>query len=531
MLVPGLDDEILQDLVDAVMESEFRILNELSDELAKGMDKDHEEYSRIQLANLQSYRKKLTAELTKLDAKSGAMIDTIIKGAYGVGKNAALADLPGPPDYKNPLIGPAAQNAVKAISEDLRSKVSSAANSILRELPDQYREAVGLVTEQVQLGTMTRKQAVQHTVNKMFKDGVTVGPAAKNGARMKLGDYVTMATRTASSRAAITGHAQTLRDNNVNLVMIQLGPRACETCDQWANRILSTDGTTGTIETLNYMTGNMTYVKIDSTLDTARMNGWNHPNCRCGIRAFIPGVTEVNPDRLGWDKEGYEAQQQQRDIERGIREAKLKMSLAVTPEARAAAQARVREMQGRMRDHMEAHPYLKRQSDREGLGPGLRPDIDAVRVKAADVKKFAAAFESNVPEEYRAFVNQYTPAELAKMKKIYLTNGGKTGLLVKDHGDGRVEMTGLFNGSDVRGGIRPLIEKSIAQDGVNYAECFGDDLRKKYESYGFKVQESYPFDKDQAPKDWDYKKFDHPNYYILGMDDPKVTKLASNASP
>jgi hypothetical protein len=100
---------------------------------------------------------------------------------------------------------------------------------------------------------------------------------------------------------------------------------------------------------------------------------------------------------------------------------------------------------------------------------------------------------------------------------VLTSNDGATGLLVKDHGDGRIEMTGLYNGSGIKGAIGPLISESIDKYGVNYAECFGPALAVIYERYNFRIVESYPFDPAEAPVTWNYARDDSPPYNIMEL--------------
>ena len=91
-------------------------------------------------------------------------------------------------------------------------------------------------------------------------------------------------------------------------------------------------------------------------------------NCRCSSKTYLPGITEPSElQRPAWDQEGYEAQSRQRQIELGIRQAKTSQAIAITPEGRARAAARVKDGQAVMRAHLAENTYLKRQSSREQL--------------------------------------------------------------------------------------------------------------------------------------------------------------------
>ncbi|MBM4686482.1 hypothetical protein GS532_22725 [Rhodococcus hoagii] len=83
-------------------------------------------------------------------------------------------------------------------------------------------------------------------------------------------------------------------------------------------QVLSLSGETGTVIRPSAVGGRGVKVRIKATLEQARAAGFQHPNCGHAVSAFVPGAsrtfkTEPNP-------EGYEATQQQRAMERGIRD-------------------------------------------------------------------------------------------------------------------------------------------------------------------------------------------------------------------
>lgn len=100
---------------------------------------------------------------------------------------------------------------------------------------------------------------------------------------------------------------------------------------------------------------------------------------------------------------------------------------------------------------------------------------------------------------------------------MIIDNDGKTGVLVKDHGDGRIEATALFNTSDEKGAGLNVLKRAVDEAGVNYVECFGDTLPKLYSKLGFEVTDQFPFDAEQAPSDWDYEAFGEPDYYLMSL--------------
>lgn len=130
-------------------------------------------------------------------------------------------------------------------------------------------------------------------------------------------------------------------------------------------------------------------------------------------------------------------------------------------------------------------------------------------------QRFSSAMEGS---PFVHHVTNHTPEEIRSGRMTPLiTNGGKTGVLVHDHGDGRIEPTGLFNQSGVKGAGVDLLRHTMDHHGANYAECYGPRLPKLYNRVGFKTTEKYRFDRDQAAPGWDFRQFDSPSYHIMGL--------------
>ncbi len=109
----------------------------------------------------------------------------------------------------------------------------------------------------------------------------------------------------------------------------------------------------------------MIRVEVRGSVDEAIRAGLMHPNCRHSLSAYLPGVTRA--PRNTADPEGDAARQKLRRLERETRKAKLEAAGALTPEAKRAAEAKVRELQARIREHVDSSSVF-RQRHREQIG-------------------------------------------------------------------------------------------------------------------------------------------------------------------
>lgn len=366
-LVPQIAQTITQAqaVAEVYRDSELRILSKIIDSLST--DLDSEDWALGQLARLQDIGAIITAELGKANAAAAQSIRDNIESAYTKGGVSVLQQLR---EHLEPteVASPVKVAAVDAFVKDATTGLATAQAAIVRSTQDSVREIVVNSAAAAVTGTIKRPEAVQDAVREFLGKGLT-GIQTGRGT-MSLGDYAELAMRTTTSRAAIAGHTATMVANDLNLVVIHPGPRPCDICDGWARQVLSLDGSpAGTVQVTDIITGELVEIEIGGTLDDARDDGWNHPNCRCGVGAYLPGVTDPDIiERPVWDADGYAAQQDQRGIERDIRSAKTDLATAVTDDAAAAAKASVSNAQANMRSLLSENPDLKRQSSREQIG-------------------------------------------------------------------------------------------------------------------------------------------------------------------
>ncbi len=175
-----------------------------------------------------------------------------------------------------------------------------------------------------------------------------------------------MAGRTSVARAFNDAGVWRMQQSSINLGTITGGLDACKRCAPWIGQIISFDGRTGEV-TLPHATEERTVtVQIKGTLDQARAAGWGHPNDRCKVVAYSPGLAIPQAD-FQYDEDAEKERADQRALEREIRAAKRREASAMTDTDRRKATQDVRDAQADMRDFI-ARTGRNRQSYREQLG-------------------------------------------------------------------------------------------------------------------------------------------------------------------
>lgn len=365
---PALGAQLAEPVADIYRDAELRIIARIAASLKAGITLS--DWDQRQLGRVAAIRAEVLRILATTNAQAAAAIQTAIDSAYTRGGADVLRETAG-------LVKPvrlatdARYLATAALAADASRVIQAAAPAILRRVDDVYRSVVAQASAEVLTGA-SRIDATQRALDGFLAQGITTVNAGRG--TMSVADYTTMAVRTASARSAIQGQTAQMSALDLDLVVVHPGPRACDICDTWARSILSVSGSGGSMYVTDLKTGEQIEVQVDGSLDDARDDGWGHPNCRCALQVYLPGVTDASIiDRPPWDQEGYEAQQRQRGIERQIRAWKGREAGALTDEAAAEAKGYVQSWQGAMREHIAENPDLKRQSEREQITGTLGP--------------------------------------------------------------------------------------------------------------------------------------------------------------
>lgn len=262
------------------------------------------------------------------------------------------------------LTGTATQ-AAAMVAVSLQSRLEVLNQRITRYPQDAYQRIVALHSPSTLLGVTTSRVQQAQAVQRFLAEGIPSFTDRSNR-RWTIGAYAEMAGRTSVNRAYNDAGVWRMQQSGVRFVTIVRGLDSCRKCAAWAGKILSTDGTPAGPVTMPHaaQSGTVT-VHVDGTVDGARAAGWNHPNCRCRLVPYLPGLTVPQADTT-YDEEAEKERAEQRRLEREIRAAKRREATAMTDTDRARAAAEVREAQSEMRAFIE-QTGRHRQSYREQL--------------------------------------------------------------------------------------------------------------------------------------------------------------------
>ena len=287
---------------------------------------------------------------------------------------------------------------VNKLVEDMTTMEKQAETAALRLTDDVYRQTVNRVQLAMSTGSMTLNKAIDTAVEDFLNAGINC-IEYKDGRRVNIADYVRMALRTTSTRAALQGKSEKYKDLGYDTVAVSSYGMCSQTCLPYQGRVYINDAFTSWSGETQVRADGLTYGKSNycgkwfPLLSSAIAGGLFHPNCRHGISMWRDG--DPLPETLdnSETERRYKLEQQQRALEREIRKAKRKAEGFTDSENIAMAKAQLKEKQKQLREFIE-------QTNADEGAEVLRRDYEREKVYKDIVPKSA---ESNrKPERYES---------------------------------------------------------------------------------------------------------------------------------
>jgi hypothetical protein len=364
--VPASPDdaaELAAHVLETLSAAELALIDLIATRLRAGITGPGWEAAK--LAEIWMLRQRLAAGVSHATPAVLAQVRLIVYEAYAHGEALARIDTT---DAGLPFHLPEhGHGTVERLADQMSGNVEAALIQTPELLINVYEQTVRAGVADVLGGTMTRLQAAQSVLDALAERGVT-GFRDRAGRNWALESYAEMAVRTGAGHAAVQGHVDALAASGIDLVIVSDAPRECPLCRPWERKILSISGRVGAVIEPSVLTGTPRTVNVTASLAAARAAGFQHPNCRHSVSAYLPGVTIAGVAQR--DPAGYEAGQRQRQIERAIRAWKRRQVVALDDAAARVAGAKVREWQAALRAHIDANE-LRRLTRREQIGTAL----------------------------------------------------------------------------------------------------------------------------------------------------------------
>jgi hypothetical protein len=244
---------------------------------------------------------------------------------------------------------------LKALQDSVKNDLKKAQQSVLRKMDDVYRQTIYKTHVNLQAGAVSLNKAIDMATKDFLDKGIN-SIEYKDGKKVNISSYAEMALRTASQRATFLGEGKKRDEWGMHLIVVSAHATTCERCAPWQGKILIDDVfSKGTKADGDY-----------PLLSDVMKAGLLHPNCRHTLITYFPGVTELPkiPDE-GTARRYYEAEQQQRYIERQIRKWKRRQTGSVDAENATGSVDKVKEWQDKLKQHLKDNRQLRRDYRRE----------------------------------------------------------------------------------------------------------------------------------------------------------------------
>lgn len=172
---------------------------------------------------------------------------------------------------------------VSGMINALQNDLGTANTAVLRMMNDTYRQTIFRAGMYASNGVMTETQAYDMAVKDFLERGINC-IEYRDGRRVNIADYTSMAVRTANQRAYMVGEGEFRKSIGRTLVLISHHATACKLCKPFERKVLIDDVYSGgKQEDGDYM-----------LLSQAMKLGLFHPRCRHGLGTYYPELEDIN---------------------------------------------------------------------------------------------------------------------------------------------------------------------------------------------------------------------------------------------
>lgn len=312
-------DKIFEEMESYLLSSMHRNLGRhLNEEAKEGFN--WEQWQALQLESLNKYSKEHSSFMSKKSAKARRMMDDLLHTTNADARTKQEAQILQAikRGFKVNRPSKAIQESffklndrkLHALVQSVDHDLSNASVAMLRRANDEYRKIIYKSEIFAATGTMTPKQAIDQASKEFLAKGIDC-IQYKDGRRVNIKSYTSMAIRTANKRAMLIGEGLKRDEWGVHTVRVSSYGACSPTCLPWQGRVYVDDVYT--------VSGPTEEEKKYPRLSEAIAGHLFHPNCKHTMSTYFPGVSS-DPKRIDYKntKEGSRELAMQRYNQRQI---------------------------------------------------------------------------------------------------------------------------------------------------------------------------------------------------------------------
>lgn len=410
------------------------------------------------LRNMEQYRKENVNIIGKARPAVKDAIENVLKSYYNKGYNnqeespqlntdggsfsfaengKKTGDVGKTPPQENKFFG-MNEKKLDALIKTMKDDFNKVDKAIYRKMDDVYRKMVAKVEFQMSTGAMSLDKAIDKATEDFLDKGINcIVYKNKDGSPLRVVNittYAEMALRTASQRAVFLGEGSKRDKLGVHLVCVSAHANACEMCMKWQGLVLIDDVFSHPSE--EYI---VKYKGKYELLSKAIKEGLLHPNCRHTLFTYFEGITKI-PTIIDNDvvMKNYAAEQKQRMLENKIRKAKRIVEGVVSEEEHTEAVSSLREHQKALRNHLKAHPELKRHQHREKIyDKKIKENVNSNSSSSSETRKIDSKLLDDIKQgtklmnkefpQFKELVNKVSYDDGATKEYAYSETGIQNG--------------------------------------------------------------------------------------------------------
>lgn len=317
-----------------------------------------------------------------------------------------------------PIVAPGQMRAFQLYYQQAAEKLNLVNTVMLESTQSAYQQAVSDVVSDMELsermyhtqlvldtaagetvtGVSSWNQSLRHAMDKLKNRGIT-GFVDHAGRHWSAEAYVAMDIRTTVANTARSAVWETNQNFGNDLYSVSSHNGARPLCYPWQNKVISS---TDNVRKVQDLDGNEILVVAQSETSYGEPAGLFGINCKHMADPFIPGVSVLNghPQDEEENTQTYEESQEQRRLERKIREQKRDVLMAKAQGADEEEIKKLREKAGKTSEEIDE--FCKstgraRHRDREGVYTKREfPDKEKY-----DVTQFENEQKKRIEEYYR----------------------------------------------------------------------------------------------------------------------------------
>lgn len=214
----------------------------------------------------------------------------------------------------------------------LQNDLGAANTAVLRMMNDTYRQTIFRAGMYASNGVMTETQAYDMAVKDFLERGINC-IEYRDGRRVNIADYASMAVRTANQRAYMVGEGEFRKSIGETLVIISHHTTACKLCRPFERKVLIDDVYSGG------KPGDGDYMLLSEAMKL----GLFHPRCRHGLGTYYPELEDINRYNNEENDVSDYGRYNRAHIENMVQRYKRLTVGSVDPENMARYQAKLRE--------------------------------------------------------------------------------------------------------------------------------------------------------------------------------------------